>query len=216
MVAMIKAMRDDKVFACGEEIRNSKKAPLVEPRMFIGAAANPFGDPFLYRVSRLAKKAKAGADFVQTQCVYDMERFRNWMERVCSRGIHEHIHIMAGVTPLKSVRMAEYMRDHVAGLTVPETLIERLRNAENPVEEGQRIAVEQIQELSQMPGIHGVHIMAIEGEHTVADLVKQAGLLPRPMIALPTDNVSLPEIEKLRNSVDAITESRERVPQAVG
>jgi len=180
LIGMLKGMRDDKVFACGDEIRNTKKQPVVEPRVFIGAAANPFGDPFAFRVIRLAKKVNAGADFIQTQCIYDMDRFKQWMEQVRNKGLHERVFILAGITPLKSVRMAEYMRDNVAGLTVPDHLIERLQNAEDPKEEGQKIAIEQIQEIRETPGVSGVHIMAIEAEKTVAGLVEKAGLLPRP------------------------------------
>ena len=180
LVMMLKGMRDDKVFACGDEIRNTKKSPIVEPRIFIGAAANPFGDPFPFRAVRLAKKVKAGADFIQTQCIYDMERFRKWMEQVRARGLHEKVYILAGITPLRSVKMAEYMRDKVAGLTVPDHIIERLNRAENAEEEGRKIAIEQIQELREIPGVSGVHIMAIEAEKTVAALAEKAGLLPRP------------------------------------
>ena len=180
LVMMLKGMRDDKVFACGDEIRNTKKSPIVEPRIFIGAAANPFGDPFPFRAVRLAKKVKAGADFIQTQCIYDMERFRKWMEQVRARGLHEKVYILAGITPLRSVKMAEYMRDKVAGLTVPDHIIERLKGAENAEEEGRKIAIEQIQELREIPGVSGVHIMAIKAEKTVAALAEKAGLLPRP------------------------------------
>jgi methylenetetrahydrofolate reductase (NADPH) len=180
LVMMLKGMRDDKVFACGDEIRNTKKSPIVEPRIFIGAAANPFGDPFPFRAVRLAKKVKAGADFIQTQCIYDMERFRKWMEQVHALGLHEKVYILAGITPLRSVKMAEYMRDKVAGLTVPDHIIERLKGAENAEEEGRKIAIEQIQELREIPGVSGVHIMAIEAEKTVAALAEKAGLLPRP------------------------------------
>ena len=180
LVMMLKGMRDDKVFACGDEIRNTKKSPIVEPRVFIGAAANPFGDPFPFRAVRLTKKVKAGADFIQTQCIYDMERFRKWMEQVRARGLHEKVYILAGITPLRSVKMAEYMRDKVAGLTVPDHIIERLNRAENAEEEGRKIAIEQIQELREIPGVSGVHIMAIEAEKTVAALAEKAGLLPRP------------------------------------
>ena len=180
LVMMLKGMRDDKVFACGDEIRNTKKSPIVEPRIFIGAAANPFGDPFPFRAVRLAKKVKAGADFIQTQCIYDMERFKKWMEQVRALGLHEKVYILAGITPLRSVRMAEYMRDKVAGLTEPDHIIERLKGAENAEEEGRKIAIEQIQELREIPGVSGVHIMAIEAEKTVAALAEKAGLLPRP------------------------------------
>ncbi len=216
LVAMLRAMRDEKVFACGDEIRNSKKAPVVEPRMFIGAAANPFGDPFPFRVARLAKKVNAGADFIQTQCIYDMKRFRQWMQQVCDRGLHERVYILAGITPLKSLRMAEHMRDNVAGLTVPEEIIERLRGAENAAEEGERIAVEQIQELLQIPGVHGVHIMAIESEHIVPDLLKKAGLLPRPVVADPLHDAVTSGPEMLRDSVSGVAENRNRAAQPVG
>jgi methylenetetrahydrofolate reductase (NADPH) len=180
LVAVLKGMRDNKVFACGDEIRNTKKSPIVEPRIFIGAAANPFADPFPFRVTRLAKKVSAGADFIQTQCIYDLDRFRKWMEMVRARGLHEQVYILAGITPLRSVKMAEYMRDQVAGLTVPDSIIERLKNASDPKEEGEKIAIEQIQELREMPGVAGVHIMAIEAEKTVRGIVEKAGLLPRP------------------------------------
>ena len=180
LIAMLKKMRDEKQFACGEEIKNSKKAPIVEPRIFIGGAANPFGDPFEFRVIRLAKKIKAGVDFIQTQCIYDLERFREWMRQVRELGLHKKVKILAGVTPLKSVGMAKYMRDSVAGLTVPDYYIKRLAQAAEPAAEGIKICVEQIQQLKEIEGIAGVHIMAIEWEEVVPEIVKMAGLHPRP------------------------------------
>jgi len=103
LIEMLRQMRDEKKFANGEEIKNSKKAPIKEPRIFIGAAVNPFADPLKFRATRLAKKINAGVDFVQTQCIYDMERFNEWMKQVRNRGLHEKVKILAGVTPLKSV-----------------------------------------------------------------------------------------------------------------
>jgi methylenetetrahydrofolate reductase (NADPH) len=183
LVQLLKAMRDDKRFACGDEIRNSKKAPVVEPRLFIGAAENPFADPFEFRVPRLAKKIAAGADFIQTQCVYDLERFEEWMRQARDRGLHERVKIMAGVTPLKSVGMAKYMRDEVAGLTVPDYYIQRLEKAADKAAEGLTMCVEQIERLRAIEGVAGVHIMAIEWEGKVAELARRAGLLPRPNVA---------------------------------
>ncbi len=180
LVDMLRHMRDDQQFACGDPIRNTKKQPVVEPRIFIGAAANPFGDPFAFRVVRLAKKVNAGADFIQTQCIYDMDRFKEWMKGVYERGLHERTYILAGITPLKSVRMAEYMRDCVAGLTVPDYLIERLAKSDDPRAEGEKIAIEQIAQIREIPGVAGIHIMAIEAEKSVAGLAEKAGLLPRP------------------------------------
>ncbi len=180
LVNVLKTMRDEKKFVCGEEIRNGKNSPLAEPRVFIGAAENPFGDPFEFRVTRLAKKINAGADFIQTQCIYDMERFEEWMRRIRDLGLHKKVKIMAGVTPLKSVGMAKYMRDSVAGLSVPEYYIDRLSKAEDKAAEGIKICVEQIQRFREIEGVAGVHLMAIEWEHKVAEIVEKAGLLPRP------------------------------------
>jgi methylenetetrahydrofolate reductase (NADPH) len=182
LIAMLAGMRDGKKFVCGEEIRNSKKAPVVEPRILIGGAENPFGDPLEFRAIRLAKKVAAGMDFVQTQCIYDMERFEEFMRQVRNRGLHEKVKILAGVTPLKSVGMAKYMRDSVAGLSVPDWYIERLEKAADKAAEGVRICVEQIERLRSIEGVAGVHIMAIEWEEKVGEIVKGAGLLPRPEV----------------------------------
>ncbi|MBN2302512.1 MAG: methylenetetrahydrofolate reductase [Lentisphaerae bacterium] len=182
LVRMLKDMRDEKRFACGDEIRNGKNAPIVEPRIFIGAAANPFADPFEFRVIRLAKKIAAGADFIQTQCVYDMARFKEWMKQARNKGLHEKVKILAGVTPFKSVGMAKYMRDKVAGISVPDYYIERLSAAEDKAAEGINICVEQIKELREIEGVAGVHLMAIEWERRVPEIVERAGLLPRPSV----------------------------------
>ena len=176
LIEMLKDMRDKKIFASGDEIKNSKKAEPKEPRMFIGAAANPFGDPFEFRVTRLAKKINAGADFIQTQCIFDMDRFAEWMTLVRDLGLHEKCKILAGVTPLKSAPMARYMRDKVAGITMPDYYVDRIAAAEDPKSEGVAICVEQIQQLRQIKGIAGVHIMAIEWEAMIPQIVEKAGL----------------------------------------
>ena len=178
LIEMVKNMRDKQIFASGEEIKNSKKAEIKEPRMFIGAAANPFADPFEFRVIRLEKKVKAGVDFIQTQCIYDMERFEDWMTQVRNKGLHEKCKILAGVTPLKSKGMARYMRDQVAGVIVPNYYIERLAKAEDAKTEGINICVEQIKKLREIEGVAGVHIMAIEWEQKVQEIVQKAGLKP--------------------------------------
>ncbi len=180
MIAMLAGMRDQKKFACGDEIRNSKKSPVVEPRILIGGAENPFGDPFEFRDQRLAKKAAAGVDFIQTQCIYDMDRFAEFMKRVRNRGLHHQVKILAGVTPLKSMGMAKHMRDNVAGLTVPDYWLERLEKAADKPAEGIRMCVEQIEKLREIEGVAGIHLMAIEWEEKVPEIAKAAGLLPRP------------------------------------
>lgn len=153
------------------------------PEMFIGAAENPFADPLSYRVVRLAKKIAAGVDFIQTQCVYDLPRFKEWMRMAREEGLTEKAYIMAGITPLKSAKMAQFMATKVAGMDVPEAVIKRMSGVTGPaaLEEGQKIALETIAELRTIPGVRGIHIMAIEAEERVPELVKAAGLLPRPI-----------------------------------
>ena len=179
LIKMVKDMRDEGVFQSGEEIKNSKKAEILPPKFYIGAAANPFAEPLEWRVNRLEKKIRAGVDFIQTQCIYDMNRFKEWMKIVRDRGLHERVHILAGVTPLKSAGMARYMNKNVSGITIPDELIDRMAKAEKPADEGIKICVEQIEELKEMEGIHGVHIMAIEWEHRMRQITEMAGLLPR-------------------------------------
>jgi methylenetetrahydrofolate reductase (NADPH) len=175
LIHTVKRMRDEHKVLGGDEIEGP-------PQMFIGAAANPFADPFEYRVIRLAKKAAAGADFIQTQCIYDMNKFERFMQMVRDRGLHQKVHILAGVTPLKSVGMAKYMKEKVAGMEVPDEIIARMKSAgkEKAKEEGLNICVEQIQRLRQVEGVHGIHLMAIEWEDVVHTIVERAGLLPRP------------------------------------
>jgi len=177
LIQTVKLMRDEHKVLGGDEIEGP-------PQMFIGAAANPFADPFEYRVIRLAKKAAAGADFIQTQCIYDMDKFERFMQMVRERGLHKKVHILAGVTPLKSAGMAKYMKEKVAGMEVPDEIITRMKSAgkEKAKEEGLNICVEQIQRLRQVEGVHGIHLMAIEWEEVVHTIVERAGLLPRPEV----------------------------------
>jgi methylenetetrahydrofolate reductase (NADPH) len=175
LVRTVLTMREQGQDMSGFELKGA-------PKMFIGAAANPFADPFEYRVIRLAKKIEAGADFIQTQCVYNMERFKAWMKMARGEGLTEKVHILAGVTPMKSVGMAKYMANRVAGMDVPESLIKRMGSVpkEKAPEEGITICLETIAELRDIPGVHGIHLMAIEWEEVIAQIVSEAGLLPRP------------------------------------
>jgi methylenetetrahydrofolate reductase (NADPH) len=177
LIHMVRTMRDEGKFACGDEIDEP-------PRMFIGAAANPFADPFEFRVHRLAKKVQAGADFIQTQCIYNMARFREFIQRALDMGLLEKVFLLAGVTPFKSARMAEYMQKKVAGMDIPEEILHRLRGVpkEREASEGIQIVCEQIAQFREMRGVVGVHLMAIEWEHRVPEIAERAGLLPRPMI----------------------------------
>jgi len=151
----------------------------------VGAAANPFADPFEIRVPRLAKKIAAGAEFIQTQCIYNLNKFEKWMELVRDKGLDEKVHIMAGVTPLKSAGMAKYMKNRVPGMDVPDDVVDRMAKTpkDKQAEEGINICVETIQRLKEVKGVHGFHIMAIEWEERVPEIVERAGLYPRPDIA---------------------------------
>lgn len=174
-VQVVRNMREQGVVLGGEALSKA-------PDLFIGAAANPFGDPFNFRVVRLAKKVAAGAEFIQTQCIYNLARFETWMAMAADRGLTEKVHILGGVTPLKSAGMAKYMKNKVAGMDVPDEVIRRMEGvpSNRQAEEGLRICVETIQRLRQVPGVRGVHIMAIEWEEKVGEIVERAGLLPRP------------------------------------
>ncbi len=175
LIQTFKTMRDEKKFLCGEKI--SGEIPL-----FIGAAANPFADPFEFRVVRLAKKVKAGANFIQTQGVFDVSKFAKWMEMVRDRGLDREVHILAGVIPIKSVGMARYMRDNVSGITVPDEIVTRMEDAKDAKEEGTGICLEIIEQVKEIEGIHGIHIMAVAWEDIVPIIVERAGLLPRPIL----------------------------------
>jgi len=172
---VVKDMRDEKKFQCGEEMA-------VEPRLFIGAAENPFADPFEFRAIRLAKKVAAGADFIQTQIVYNVDKFAEWMKMVCDRGLHDKVKILAGVAPIKSVGAARYMKAKVPGMDVPDSIIDRLRAVpkEQVPKEGIKLCIDIINQIRRIKGVAGVHIMAIEWEETVPEIVEAAGLLPRP------------------------------------
>ncbi len=198
MIHMVAAMRDERVFECGDAMKGG------EPRFFIGAAAAPFAGPVEFRPYRLGKKVKAGASFIQTQLVYDLDAFSQFMDKVRALGLHEQTYILAGVGPLKSPGMARYMQQQVPGILVPDALIERMDAAGAPwagkkkeeltkedkkarstawQQEGIQVCIELIQKLRQIKGVAGVHIMAIEWEDAVKPIVEGAGLYPRPQMS---------------------------------
>jgi len=171
-------MTQDGVFQCGEAIK-------VPPQIFVGAVENPFAPPFDYRVSRLVKKIKAGAQFIQTQCAFDMDYLRRFLQGAFDRGLHEKVNILVGITPLKSPKMARHMQSNVPGNMVPEAMCVRMEQAADPKEEGIKIAVELIQAVREMPGVAGIHLMPVMWEDVVPVVVERAGLLPRPTLAVP-------------------------------
>ena len=168
-------LRDKGMFLSGRKLT-------VPPQLFLGVAANPFAPPFDWRPLRLAKKIEAGAQFIQTQYCFDMPRFRTFMAKVRDLGLHEKVFILAGVGPLRSAKTAEYMRTKVPGVHIPDEVVERLKNAPKgkQLEEGKKICVEIIQQMREIEGIAGVHVMAYRQEELVAEIIEEAGLLPRP------------------------------------
>jgi methylenetetrahydrofolate reductase (NADPH) len=197
LVQMVTGLRDQHAFQCGEALKGQ------EPRFFVGAAESPFANPIEFRPYRLGKKVKAGANFIQTQLIYDIDGFKTFMTKVRELGLHEKVYILAGVGPLKSPTMARYMKDNVPGLRVPDPLIERMEAAGAPwahkskdeltkedkkarstawQNEGIQICIELIQQIREIEGVAGAHIMAIEWEEAVKPIVEGAGLLPRPIV----------------------------------
>jgi methylenetetrahydrofolate reductase (NADPH) len=175
LLKVARQMRDESKFAGGKDVDGP-------PDLFLGAAANPFADPFKIQVPRLAKKVAAGAQFIQTQCIFNLEKFMEFMKGVRDRGLHEKTFLLAGITPIKSAPMAEYMATKVAGMDIPAAVIERIKSVEKKKQkqEGIKIAVETIQRLREIEGVRGVHIMAIEWEEAVPEIVQQANLQPKP------------------------------------
>ena len=167
-------MRDEAVFLSGRKLT-------TPPRLFLGAAANPFVPPFDWRPLRLAKKIAAGADFIQTQYCFDVPRLQEYMKRVRDMGLHEKAYILIGVGPLRSDRAAEFMRSKVPGVHIPDAVVERLRKTPKKKKrtEGKHICAEIIQQVREIEGVSGVHVMAYRQEELVAEIIEESGLLPR-------------------------------------
>ena len=177
LIRMVKKLRDERKFDNGESIMGT------EPRLFIGAALNPFAQPLESAAGRLKDKVTAGADFVQTQPIYKIEGFKKWMELIREEGLHKEVKILAGITPVTSLAAARYMKTKIPNVDIPEIIIERLkkaRNKEEAAEEGLKIAVETINQLKQIEGVAGVHIMTLQREELIPRICKAAGLYPRP------------------------------------
>ena len=170
LIETVRTMRDDSRLRSGRKLTQS-------PKLFIGGAANPFAQPFEFRPERLAKKIAAGAQFVQTQYCYDIEMLKRYMERVREMGLHEQVYILVGVGPLASANAARWIRTHVPGVHIPDEIIDRLAGAEKPKLEGRKICVELIQQIREIEGVHGVHVMAYRQEEAVAEIIDASGVL---------------------------------------
>jgi methylenetetrahydrofolate reductase (NADH) len=173
----VKDMRDEGKIIGGEDIQDP-------PKYYIGAAANPFADPVDWRPIRLGKKVAAGADFIQTQCIFNLDRFATYMTQARDMGLTENVSILAGVTPFKSVGMAKYMANNVAGMDIPQEMIDRMAGVskDKQADEGIKIAVETIERVREIDGVAGIHLMAIEWEEKVPEILTAAGLEKRPTL----------------------------------
>jgi len=173
LIKIIKNLRDDGVFQSGDKVLAGK------PDIFIGGAANPFADPLDYRVDRLEKKIDAGVDFIQTQSVFNLDGFNIWMDEVKSRGLDKKVHILAGITPLKSLKMTERMKFHVPGVDIPDEIYNRMKKSDDDKKDGFEIALSLINEVKKIKGIHGIHITALFWEDIIPSLVRESDLILR-------------------------------------
>ncbi len=177
-VQLIKVVNDmvtKGVLLSGKEM----KAP---PYMFIGGAANPFADPFEMQMIKMEKKVKAGARFFQTQAIYNVDRFVEWMKEVRKRDLHKKAYILAGILPARSIKALKMMKEDIAGMDVPDELIERMEKAEDPEEEGVKVAVEIIDRVKKVEGVRGIHLMPVGWEKITPTIVEKAGFYPRPEV----------------------------------
>jgi methylenetetrahydrofolate reductase (NADPH) len=172
LLQTVRIMRDQGRFLSGRRLD-------VPPRVFVGAAENPFAPPYDFRPHRLGKKAEAGAEFIQTQFCFDVPRLREFMAAVRGLGLDKRVFILVGVGPLKSARVAEWMRAQVPGVVIPDSVVHRLRGAQNQAVEGKKVCIEIIQQVREIPGVSGVHVMAYRQEELVAEIIEEAGLFPR-------------------------------------
>jgi methylenetetrahydrofolate reductase (NADPH) len=170
LLGIARGLRDDHHFESGRRIS-------FAPRVFFGAAENPTVPPLEYRMQRLAKKVAAGAQFIQTQYCYDLERLRRFMRDVEDAGLVDQVFIIAGVGPLRSAKAAEWMRTHVPGVHIPDAVIARLEGAQDQRREGIELCVELVQQVREIKGIHGVHVMAYRQEESVAEVIDRSGVL---------------------------------------
>ncbi len=170
LLETIRTMRDEGRFLSGRKITDP-------PRVFLGAAINPFAPPHDFRPLRLKKKIEAGAQFVQSQYCYDIPLLKEYMKRVCDMGLHEQCFILIGVGPLASAKTARWMRANVPGVHIPDDIIKRLEGAEKQKLEGKKLCIELIQQIQEIQGVAGIHVMAYRQEELVSDIVHDSGVL---------------------------------------
>jgi 5,10-methylenetetrahydrofolate reductase len=170
LLETVRTMRDNGKFLSGRKLT-------TPPAVFLGAAINPFAPPYDFRPIRLAKKIAAGAQFVQSQYCFDVPMFRTYMQRVRDLGLTEKCFVLAGVGPLASAKTARWIRSNVPGIHIPDAVIKRLEGAADQKDEGKRLCIDIINEVKEIPGVAGVHVMAYRQEEYVAEIVAESGVL---------------------------------------
>ena len=179
MLWILRRMRDEGKYLDGREIK-------FPPKMFLGAAASPYASEPRFQAIREQKKVNAGAQFFQTNLVFDADRLDIWLDALAKRNVLDKVYILIGITPIKSLKMAKYMNDEVPGITIPDQLIKRLEAAGDKVEEeGVQIALELIEKVKTKQGVNGMHLMAVGWEEIVPRIVREAGLLPEGFVEPP-------------------------------
>ena len=174
LIEIVKNMRDQGIF------QNQEPLQTRFSDLFIGAVCNPFATPYEYRVDRLEKKLRAGSDFIQTQSVFNLYRFRKFMNEVCSRGIDKKVSIIAGITPIKSERMLQRMKFHIPGVDIPDEMYHQLLDADDFKYESIKLTIDLISSIKKIPGVHGIHITALFWESIIPELIRKCGFYPRP------------------------------------
>jgi methylenetetrahydrofolate reductase (NADPH) len=170
LLELARTLRDERRFQSGRKLSHA-------PRVFLGAAENPFAPPHEWRAERLAKKVAAGAQFIQTQYCFDVPVLQRFMDRAAGLGLLEHVFVLVGVGPLRSAKAAQWMRTHVPGVHIPDAVIARLAGATDQAREGRRLCVDLIREVRAIRGVRGVHVMAYRQEEAVAEVIAESGVL---------------------------------------
>lgn len=207
LLRTVRQMRDEGKFLSGRKITSP-------PQVFLGAAINPFAPPYDFRPYRLAKKIEAGADFVQSQYCFDLPMLSRYMDQVRDMGLDEKCYILIGVGPLASARAAKWIRSNVPGIHIPDAIIDRLEGAEDQKMEGKKICIEMLQEIREMPGVSGAHVMAYRQEELVADIVYESGVLKGRQ---PWKREANPGFEAVTEAVETVIEQIDQTikPQEV-
>ena len=213
LLETVRSMRDESRFLSGRKLT-------TPPKVFLGAAINPFAPPYDFRPYRLMKKIAAGAQFVQSQYCFDVPMLKAYMDKVRDLGLDEKCFIMVGVGPLASARTAKWIRSNVPGIHIPDSVIARIEGAENQKKEGEKICIEIMQEVKEMPGVSGVHVMAYRQEELVAEIVEESGVLkgrhPWRKEARKDDAVVAERLVEILNEADALPESMEQLSESAG